>query len=95
MVNKNYVVIAYDIRDDKRRASISQFLLARGWRVNYSVFECLVSKRELREVKARIGRMIVESEDRVIYYSLCQECLGSIERQGRGSDFSPSIVETI
>ncbi|NLW36114.1 MAG: CRISPR-associated endonuclease Cas2, partial [Syntrophorhabdus aromaticivorans] len=41
---KRFVVIAYDISDDKKRLEISDLLITYGIRVNKSVFECFVSE---------------------------------------------------
>ena len=42
IVKKKFVVIAYDIVDDKHRTKISKLLEGYGERVNYSVFECML-----------------------------------------------------
>ncbi len=41
--NTHFVVVAYDIPDDKRRLKVMNTLLDYGGtRVNYSVFECML-----------------------------------------------------
>ena len=45
---KALVVVAYDIVSDKRRNKMVKFLEQYGKRINYSVFECLVLKSQLK-----------------------------------------------
>ncbi|OIP31774.1 MAG: CRISPR-associated endonuclease Cas2, partial [Deltaproteobacteria bacterium CG2_30_43_15] len=51
MVMKQYLVVAYDIADDKRRNKICDILSAYGQRVNYSVFECFLGARDILRLK--------------------------------------------
>lgn len=48
-----FVLIAYDISDDKRRKKVYEILSSEGVRVNYSLFEIFTSKsRYLKLIKA-------------------------------------------
>ncbi|NLI30993.1 MAG: CRISPR-associated endonuclease Cas2 [Nitrospiraceae bacterium] len=82
MPAKYYVVVAYDIKDDRRRGRVSDILSACGSRANYSVFECFVTKRQLNSMKSSIRREIHKKEDIVLYYTLCRACVETIEREG-------------
>ena len=42
---KDFWVIAYDIADDCRRSRIVKHIEKYGIRVNYSVFECMLTDR--------------------------------------------------
>ena len=44
-----FIVISYDIPADKRRTKLAQLLENYGQRVQYSVFECLLTGRQLRD----------------------------------------------
>jgi CRISPR-associated protein Cas2 len=79
---KKFIVVAYDIVDDRRRTEVSDLLSRYGTRVNRSVFECFLSDREIGKVKKSVGEKIREGEDIVLYYHLCRDCLERIERQG-------------
>jgi len=57
---KSFVVIAYDITDDKRRRKLAKFLEGYGDRVQYSVFEARLNKRQLMYVAGKIKRLIVK-----------------------------------
>ncbi|MBI4377969.1 MAG: CRISPR-associated endonuclease Cas2 [Nitrospinae bacterium] len=82
MVMKRYAVIAYDISDDKRRNKICDIISVYGKRVNYSVFECFLSEKDICKLKDEIERQVKKGEDIVLYYYLCKDCLEKKERIG-------------
>jgi CRISPR-associated protein Cas2 len=94
MVMKRYLVVAYDIVDDERRNKISDILSAYGQRVNKSVFECFLKKRDIDELKREIRENIKKSEDIVLYYYLCRDCIEKIERMGEIFE-EKQIVKTV
>lgn len=51
---KHFWVIAYDIVDDRNRNRIANFLEKHGQRVNYSVFECMLTDSQFEKVKNRL-----------------------------------------
>ncbi len=79
---KQYIVVAYDITDDKRRNKVCEILSGYGKRVNYSVFECFLKEKDIQGLKNKIERHIKKREDRVLYYYLCKACLEKVERIG-------------
>ncbi|HOV89592.1 MAG TPA: CRISPR-associated endonuclease Cas2 [Syntrophorhabdaceae bacterium] len=79
---RKYIVVAYDITDDDRRNKVSDILSSYGQRVNKSVFECFLEVRDIYEIKKKIANLIKKSEDIVLYYYLCKDCLDKVERIG-------------
>ena len=77
-----FVVVAYDIADDRRRSRVEKILRGYGLRVNYSVFECRVGLAHLPRLKARIAAEIRPAEDSVLYYELCAACVGRRDTAG-------------
>lgn len=67
-------VIAYDIRDDRRRFRVDRALTNVGTRVQYSVFEAHLSHAELQNLKLELGRCIDNDNDSVRYYPQCARC---------------------
>lgn len=61
------VIIAYDISSDKRRNKLAKGLLRFGIRTQKSLFECKVTKREIKEIKKVIKR-VTDSDDLVTMY---------------------------
>jgi len=78
-VGKWFVVVVYDISNDRRRTKLHNVLLDHGTPVQYSVFECLLDEDGLARMKQAVGRVIRPRVDRVRYYYLCQRCLKKIE----------------
>lgn len=78
---KKFVVIAYDISDDKRRGHLVKELEKVGMRVNYSVFECMVTDLQYERLRKTILSKIDEKEDVVVYYPMCVDCYSKIVYQ--------------
>lgn len=79
-----FILISYDIVDDKKRTKVSKFLENYGTRVQYSVFECLISKEQLETIKKETKKIIDLSTDSIRFYSLCDSCLKKVEITGTG-----------
>lgn len=77
-----HVVVAYDIPDDRRRLRVAKILLGYGERVQYSVFECRISKVQYLRLKERLEEVIVPDEDAISFYHLCESCRKKVERIG-------------
>jgi CRISPR-associated protein Cas2 len=71
----NFVVVAYDICDEKRLALVHRRMKRFGIGVQYSVFECLLNPTQMKELKKMINSTIKKKEgDRVRFYFLCESC---------------------
>jgi len=55
-----------------------------GVRVQRSVFECHLNRKELLELQKRLAIVINEEEDKVRYYSLCEKDKNAILIDGVG-----------
>lgn len=81
---RQWVVVSYDIPDDKRRTKVMKIVEGYGRRAQYSVFECEIAPAALRQLQERLRDVIDDSEDDVRFYALCQECLGKVTILGKG-----------
>jgi CRISPR-associated protein Cas2 len=72
---RTWVVVSYDIPDDKRRTKVMQTLEGYGRRAQYSVFECELRPADLDRLKARLRDLIDDQQDDVRFYPLCESCL--------------------
>lgn len=79
-----FVIVSYDIPDDKRRNKIARLLLDYGTRVQYSVFECQLEPKHYQEMRRKLGKLVVDKEDSIRFYQLCRDCLANVEIVGRG-----------
>ena len=79
MRRKHFYVVTYDISDDKRRAQVVKLMESIGMRMNYSVFECMLTDIQYKSMCKRLAKIVVRKEDCVNIYPLCTECLARIE----------------
>ena len=88
-----FYVISYDIPDNQRRNQLAKVLKGFGTRVQYSVFEAHLNKRQYEEIKRAVERLIEPSEDSVRYYALCSACVGRVEVPAIGDVTSdPQVI---
>ena len=78
MMKKHFYVVAYDIADTKRRMKIVKLLEGLGLRVNLSVFECMLTQKQLKVMCEQFQKIIVTQEDQIIIYPICAECFTQI-----------------
>jgi len=79
-----FVVIAYDIADDKRRLRTMKLLEGYGAHVQESVFEFDLEPRVYREMVQRLTRLVSLQQDNVRFYHLCSKDVKRIEQLGVG-----------
>lgn len=77
-----FILISYDITDNKRRNKICNTLKNYGTRVQFSVFECLLENKDLIRLKSRLLKLIKEDEDKLRIYQLCESCKKNILTYG-------------
>ncbi|MBA3530537.1 MAG: CRISPR-associated endonuclease Cas2 [Ardenticatenales bacterium] len=75
-----FVVVSYDISDDRRRLKVLNTMKDFGKRVQYSVFECVLNDPQLTRLQERLGYLIEPQEDKVHFYYLCEKCVQKMER---------------
>lgn len=74
-------IVTYDIPCDKRRKKVSDLLEGYGKRVQYSVFECILTANKYQELRQRL-RKKVKNEDNVRFYPLSGHTLSKVEVWG-------------
>jgi CRISPR-associated protein Cas2 len=79
MSGKQFMVIAYDISNNRRRTKLHNTLLNFGTPVQYSVFECILEPKEREQMKQAIARVIKPKKDSVRTYYLCKACVAKTE----------------
>lgn len=81
-------LISYDVNDDDQRRRVSEALKDFGRRVQYSVFECDLDEKALRELRVRLEPQIDPATDSCRIYCLCEACAGKVQIIGRGDLYS-------
>lgn len=79
-----FVVVSYDVVDDKRRTKVHNTLKDFGTRVQYSVFECTLDAAKLLTLSQRLERLIDAGQDSIRMYHLCEGDVRKIRVVGRG-----------
>lgn len=80
MGHKKLYIICYDIEKDKSRTKIAKILVQYGKRVNFSVFECMLTEAQHRYILGVFQKTINPKTDKIKIYLLCQGCfIGSYE----------------
>lgn len=83
------MIVAYDISDPKRLRKVAKIMKDYGLRVQKSIFEVSLTHSVFNIMKRRIDVTIVELEDGVKYFPLCEKCSGTIEIIGQGILIDP------
>lgn len=71
-------IVSYDISDPKRLRKVFKLMRGYGDHLQLSVFQCELNRRELVELRSRLGDVIHFGEDQVMFVDV-----GPVE--GRGS----------
>ncbi len=79
-----FCIVSYDISDNKRRSKLANILEGYGFRVQYSVFECVLDKKLLDRMTSQIYEVVLEKDDKVRIYTLCNRCEKNIMIIGPG-----------
>ena len=80
-----FVVVCYDIADERRLRRVAREAENFGTRVQKSVFECHVDGAQLAEMQQRIAQLIDPLGDQVRYYRLCPKDVEVIVVDGPGA----------
>lgn len=77
--HKHFYVVTYDIGDTKRRNRVVKIMESLGTRMNYSVFECMLTEVQYKSMCKRLAKILVRREDWINIYPICSECFARIE----------------
>jgi len=89
-----FIVVAYDISDDKRRTRLHKSLKRFGHPVQESVFEFHLNATELLRLKDFVNRVIDPETDQVRIYFICESCRRQTEatRPSRMTDDPFAVI---
>ncbi|MEI6758520.1 MAG: CRISPR-associated endonuclease Cas2 [Chlorobium sp.] len=79
-----FLLVSYDICDIKRLPKVAKLMEGYGVRVQYSVFECTLTERQLQELQRRLKRLMKPEVDSVRFYRICDSCRDEITILGQG-----------
>lgn len=84
MADLKHWLIVYDIRDEKRLVKVGKCMESYAWRVQKSVFETDADERTIGQLKRRL-EAIIESEDFVLFFNICERDWQKQEKFGVGA----------
>ena len=90
-----FIVVAYDVADNKRLLKVAKIMEDYGTRVQYSVFEIHADGAILREIMRRVSGVLEEKEDSVRFYPLCKNCERKTEIIGNPVYVTPPADVTV
>jgi CRISPR-associated protein Cas2 len=77
---KMWYLISYDVRDEKRLLLTAKLLKGYGSRIQFSVFRCRLSKRQVERLKWDLTK-IMAKEDDLLIIGICHKCSSRIQRR--------------
>lgn len=75
---KGWSLVSYDVRNDKRLRRVAKVLEGYGERVQYSVFRCHLSQRELQRLRWDLAK-VMAPEDSLLVVRLCLHCVQGLK----------------
>ena len=84
-----YIVVAYDVVQDRRRNRVMKLLKNHGRHVQYSVFECDLRAEDFRRMYEKLKRLVDPAEDNVRFYFLDRDAVAKIEELGQSRSLAP------
>lgn len=79
-----FTIISYDVVADRRRTKVLKLLKGYGTRVQYSVFECDLERRQFEQLGQKLRALIDLNTDSVRCYLLDQDAVARIQILGIG-----------
>ena len=67
---RNSYLVCYDISDEKRLAKVGKIMRGFGDRLQYSVFECQLTRADLARCRHRLSEVIDHRADQVLFVDL-------------------------
>ncbi len=71
--NKSWYVVCYDIMEPKRWRRVYKHLHGYGRRLQYSIFRCRLTVKQLERLRWELERML-SSEDKLLILTICDGC---------------------
>lgn len=65
-----FYLVCYDIVSDTRRNKVSKLLEAYGFRVQKSVFECILDEKQYETLSKYLIRLVNKREDQIRFYPM-------------------------
>jgi CRISPR-associated protein Cas2 len=78
MQGAKWWLVCYDVRDPERLRKAARHMEGYGERMQYSVFRCWMTRREVERLRWELTELLA-GEDDVILIPLCGSCVAGIQ----------------
>ncbi len=68
MPTQQFLVVSYDISSDSRRRKVMKAMEGFGRRVQYSVFECLLTPAQITQMQRRLKKLVGKDDSVRLYF---------------------------
>ena len=86
--HQHWHLLAYDVHDEHRLRRTAKTLEGYGERLQYSVFRCKLSDRQLERLRWELSRIMAE-EDSLLIVPLCDSCSQRLLAHGPAYEWPP------
>jgi CRISPR-associated protein Cas2 len=80
-MSEHWHLLAYDVRDERRLRRVAHVLEGYGQRLQYSVFRCKLSPRQLERLRWELSREMT-ANDSLLVVPLCGGCATRLVAHG-------------
>ena len=77
MSDTKWWLVSYDVRDEKRLRKCAKHMEGYGIRVQYSVFRCWMTTRDMERLRWELTELL-DPVDEVLLIPLCSSCVDGI-----------------
>lgn len=85
-------LVCYDIVGDYARQKVANLLQGYGLRVQKSVFECVLTEKQLETLQQKVSKFIKKKEDQIRFYPLSAQQRGKVIIVGMAPEFAVDDV---
>ena len=85
--NKKWYLLCYDVKDPGRLRRTAKHLEGYGERIQYSIFRCRLSERQLHRLQWELACIITRDDDLLIV-GLCKHCAAKVCSKSAPEDWS-------
>ena len=93
MMKWEFVYIVYDIKDDTTRTYLIRQLIYFGLhRIQYSVFNGLISLEDKKQLLDEINNIEIGAEDKICVIELCDRCKKNVIEIGKKTEVKEHVI---
>jgi CRISPR-associated protein Cas2 len=93
---RKWYLVSYDVRNERRLQRTARRLKGYGKRVQYSMFRCRLTERQLEKLHWELTK-ILKSDDDLLIVGLCDGCAMRVRKKSNDAEWfeKPVTFEVI